>query len=165
MLASRNAVVSVRSGYGLLMLLSICCSDCHCVSLTRFHSMRGVNMTAGSAKTQAPKARKRVDVDPSLLKRSTDGSAFTRWYEHNLVAKWFLPLLYSAMYDIYYTLIVIDLVLYLASCYRCLSVAFFWTARTATRISLLPLLTCTIAKRTQKPKQWLVSFSCPCYWR
>lgn len=81
-----NAVVSVRSGYGLLMLLSICCSDCHYVSLTRFHSMRGVNMTAGSAKTQAPKARKRVDVDPSLLKRSIDGSAFTRWYEHNLVA-------------------------------------------------------------------------------
>ena len=87
MLASRNAVVSVRSGYGFLMLLSICCSDCHCVSLTRFHSMRGVNMTAGSAKTQAPKARKRVDVDPSLLKRSTDGSAFTRWYERNLLAK------------------------------------------------------------------------------
>lgn len=33
---------------------------------------------AAASKTQAPKARKRVDVDPSLLKRSTDGSAFAR---------------------------------------------------------------------------------------
>jgi high mobility group protein B3 len=38
--------------------------------------MRGVNMAPGASKTQPPKARKRVDVDPSLLKRSDDGAAF-----------------------------------------------------------------------------------------
>ncbi|CAK9252096.1 unnamed protein product [Sphagnum jensenii] len=38
--------------------------------------MRGVNMAPGASKTQPPKARKRVDVDPSLLKRSDDGGAF-----------------------------------------------------------------------------------------
>jgi high mobility group protein B3 len=33
-------------------------------------------MAPGASKTQPPKARKRVDVDPSLLKRSGDGGAF-----------------------------------------------------------------------------------------